>query len=63
MTTSGLVPGPNVVMKKQVGEKIAVTGQMIKGKREQREANESGTPVDNDYLRVTYVKKISGPCQ
>jgi hypothetical protein len=62
-TTYGLVPGPNVVMKRHVGEKVAVTGEMIKGKREQREAVNSGTPVDNDYLRVTYVKVISRSCQ
>jgi hypothetical protein len=61
-TTYGLEPGPNVAMKKHVGQMVAVTGQMIKAKREQREAREDGKPVANDYLRVDRVKRVDGSC-
>jgi len=61
-TTYGLVPGPNVVMKKHVGQRVAVTGEMIKGKKEQREAADAGKPLDNEYLRVTRVKRVDGTC-
>ncbi len=61
-TTYGLVPGKNVTMKRHVGQKVAVTGQVIKAKREQREAREDGKPVDNDYLRVDQVKRVEGSC-
>jgi hypothetical protein len=61
-TTYGLVPGPNVVMKRHVGQKVAVTGEMIKGGKLQREAADAGKPLDNEYLRVTRVKRVDGTC-
>jgi hypothetical protein len=64
-TTYGLVPDAsiNASMKRHVGQTVNVSGWVIKAKKEQREARESGTPVDNEYLRVNHVKKISPSCQ
>jgi hypothetical protein len=61
-TTYGLLPDRGINMKKHVGETVRVTGWVIKAKKEQREAQESGTPVDNEYLRVNQVKKVSASC-
>jgi hypothetical protein len=61
-TTYGLVPYKGIDMKKHVGETVRVTGWVIKAKKEQREAEESGTPVDNEYLRVNQVKRVSPSC-
>jgi hypothetical protein len=62
-TTYGLLPDASVNMKKHVGETVRVTGWVIKAKKEQREAQETGTPVDNEYLRVNQVKRVSPSCQ
>jgi hypothetical protein len=62
-TTYGLLPDATVNMKKHVGETVRVTGWVIKAKREQREAQETGTPADNEYLRVNQVKRVSPSCQ
>jgi hypothetical protein len=61
-TTYGLVPYRDINMKKHVGQTVRVTGWVIKAKKEQREARESGAPVDNEYLRVNQVKKVSQSC-
>jgi len=61
-TTYGLVPSNGINMKRHVGQKVLITGSEIKAKREQREAQQSGTPVDNEYLRVTHVTKVSTSC-
>jgi hypothetical protein len=60
--TYGLVPYKGVNMKKHVGETVRITGWVIKAKKEQREARESGTSVDNEYLRVNQVKRVSPSC-
>jgi hypothetical protein len=62
-TTYGLLPDKGIDMKRHVGQTVNVSGWVIKAKKEQREAQESGTPVDNEYLRVNHVKKISPSCQ
>ena len=64
-TTYGLVPDAriNASMRRHVGQTVSVSGWVIKAKREQRESRESGAPVDNEYLRVNNVKKISPSCQ
>ena len=61
-TTYGLVPYRDINMKRHVGQTVQVTGWVIKAKKEQREATESGAPVDNEYLRVNRVKKVSQSC-
>jgi sporulation protein YlmC with PRC-barrel domain len=61
-TTYGLLPDASVNMKKHVGQTVRVTGMVIKAKKEQREAQESGNPVDTEYLRVNQVKKVSASC-
>ena len=50
-----LRPSVNVFMKKHVGQKVAVTGELIKGKSDEQD--------NAAYLRVTDVKMISGSCQ
>jgi hypothetical protein len=61
-TTYGLLPDRGINMKKHVGETVKVTGWVIKAKKEQSEAQESGTPADNQYLRVNQVKRVSPSC-
>jgi hypothetical protein len=60
--TYGLVPYRDINMKRHVGQTVNISGWVIKGKREQREARESGTPVANEYLRVNGVKRVSPSC-
>jgi hypothetical protein len=62
-TTYGVVPYRDINMKKHVGQTVRVEGWVIKAKREQREASESGAPVDNEYLQVNQVKKVNPSCQ
>jgi hypothetical protein len=62
-TTYGLLPYKGINMKKHVGETVRVTGWVIKAKKEQREAQDTGNPVDNEYLRVNQVKTVSASCQ
>jgi hypothetical protein len=61
-TTYGLLPDKGIDMKRHVGQTVNISGWVIKAKREQREAQESGAPVDNEYLRVNHVKKVSPSC-
>jgi hypothetical protein len=61
-TTYGLVPYKDINMRKHVGQTVNITGWVIKAKREQREARESGTPAANEYLQVNRVKKVSPSC-
>jgi hypothetical protein len=62
-TTYGLVPYRDINMKKYVGQTVRVEGWVIKAKREQRQARQSGAPVDNEYLQVNHVKKVNPSCQ
>jgi hypothetical protein len=61
-TTYGLLPENGINMSKHVGEKVMITGTVTKAKRERREARESGTPADNQYLRVDQIKMVSPSC-
>jgi hypothetical protein len=61
--TFGLRPGPGINMKKHVGQEVMITGDVIKAKKEHREAAKNGTPAENEYLRVTQLKKVSNSCQ
>lgn len=61
-TSYGLLPDRGIRMKRHVGQEVMITGNQIKAKKEIREANESGTPADNEYLRVYQLKKVSGSC-
>jgi len=61
-TTYGLLPSSGLNMKRHVGQKVMITGSVIKAKREQREARESGAVPENEYLRVDQVKKVSASC-
>lgn len=61
-TTYGLLPYRDINMKKHVGQEVQVTGWVVKAKKVQHEAQESGTPVDNEYLRVNRLKKVSPSC-
>ena len=63
--TFGLIaePGTAVNMHKHVGQEVMVTGTAAKAKKARREAAKSGTPADNEYLRVNQIKEVSGSCQ
>jgi hypothetical protein len=61
-TTYGLLPYRDINMRKHVGQTVRVEGWVIKAKKEQHEAQESGTPVNNEYLRVNRVKKVGPSC-
>jgi hypothetical protein len=60
-TTYGLLPDRNINMRKHVGQTVRVEGWVTKAKKAQRDARESGIPVDNE-LRVDRVKKVSPSC-
>jgi hypothetical protein len=56
----GLLPDPGVNMRKHVGQKVMITGDIAKAKRERRA---EGAPADEQFLRVNQVKKVSDSCQ
>lgn len=55
--------GTGVNMKKHVGQEVMVTGTVVKGAKARREAVRSGTPSDDQYLRVDQIKEVRPSCK
>jgi hypothetical protein len=59
----GLLPERGINVRKHVGQEVMVTGDVIKAKKERREASKNGNPLDDQYLRVYQIKRMSQSCQ
>jgi hypothetical protein len=59
----GLRPEGGINVRKHVGQEVMVTGDVMKAKKERREASRNGNPVDDRYLRVYQIKEMNQSCQ